>query len=338
MNESVNSSPDGVDEHPFDRLTPSFILDALEARGLACDGRLLALNSYENRVYQAGVDDAEPVVVKFYRPGRWSAEQIQEEIDFTCELDELECPVVAPLFDEDDEALFEHDGFFYTIAPRRGGRAPELDDLSNLEVFGRTLGRMHQVGAADDFEYRPVLDAQSFGHESVEFLLAGSMLPAELREAWEVVARQVLDEVDAHMPFVPPSRWIRCHGDCHAGNVLWREHTPWFVDFDDARTAPRIQDLWMLLSGDRDRQQAQLAKLIGGYREFCEFDSSELNLIESLRSLRMLHHSAWLARRWDDPAFPPAFPWFGTQRYWEQQILELKEQLAAMREPPLELL
>lgn len=317
-------------------MTPAFILDALESKGLRPDGRLLALNSYENRVYQAGLDDGEPVIVKFYRPGRWSTEQIEEEIAFTCALDEHECPVVAPLFDDEDEALFHFGGFRFTVSPRRGGRAPELDDLDNLEIFGRTLGRMHQVGASERFECRPALDAQRFGHDSVNYLLEHDFLPGELCEAYEAVSRQVMAEVDQRMALVGPASWIRVHGDCHAGNVLWRDETPWFVDFDDARMAPRVQDLWMLLSGDRDRRQAQLERLLQGYRAFADFDALELVLVEPLRSLRMLYHSAWLARRWDDPAFPPAFPWFGGQRYWEQQILELKEQLAALQEPPLE--
>jgi Ser/Thr protein kinase RdoA (MazF antagonist) len=323
--------------HPFDALTPELLLDALEAKGLQPDGRLLALNSYENRVYQAGIEDAEPVIVKFYRPGRWSTEQIEEELAFTLELAQLENPVVAPWQDAHGESLHHHEGFAFTISPRRGGRAPELDDLDNLEVFGRTLGRMHQVGASQPFRHRPALEAQTFGHDSIDYLRDSDHIPAELRESWHAIAEQVMELVDQQMALVPRSNFIRVHGDCHVGNVLWRDNTPWFVDFDDARMAPRMQDLWMLLSGDRERQQRQLAHLLKGYREFCDFFAIELQLIESLRTLRMLNHSCWIARRWDDPAFPPAFTWFGTPRYWEGQILELKEQLSALHEPPLEL-
>jgi Ser/Thr protein kinase RdoA (MazF antagonist) len=323
--------------HPFDALTPAFLLDALEATGLRPDGRLLALNSYENRVYQVGIEDELPVIVKFYRPGRWSDEQIEEELDFVAELAEQECPVVVPFADAGGERLQACGAFRFTVSPRRGGRAPELDDLDNLEVFCRTLGRMHQVGAARRFRHRPVLSAHTFGHASVDFLLSGDFVPVDLRAPWEAVARQVMEAVDQRMAVVSEDSFIRVHGDCHAGNVLWRDETPWFVDFDDARTAPRMQDLWMLLSGDRERQQQQLARLVSGYREFSDFFAIELHLVEALRSLRMINHSAWIARRWNDPAFPPAFPWFGSGRYWEQQILELKEQLGALSEPPLEL-
>jgi Ser/Thr protein kinase RdoA (MazF antagonist) len=324
-------------DHPFDTLTPGFLLDALDSTGLRTDGRLLALNSYENRVYQAGIEDAEPVVVKFYRPGRWSGEQILEEIDFVCDLADCDSPVVVPWADDDGEFLHLYGEFLFTVSPRRGGRAPELDDLHNLEVFGRTLGRMHQAGSARAFEHRPHLSPVTFGHDSIAYLLEGEFIPHELLPSWTAVAEQVMAVVDERMAAVPAEQYIRVHGDCHVGNVLWRDDTPWFVDFDDARMAPRMQDLWMLLSGDRERQQQQLHHLVRGYREFSNFFASELHLVEPLRTLRMLNHSAWIARRWDDPAFPPAFPWFGTQRYWEQQILSLKEQLAAMQEPALEL-
>jgi Ser/Thr protein kinase RdoA (MazF antagonist) len=321
--------------HPFQTLTPSFIMDAVESQGFRCDCRTLALNSYENRVYQVGIEEGQPLIAKFYRPGRWSDSQIIEEHGFCRELAEHELPVVAPLRNAAGESLFHHDGFRFALYPRQGGHAPEFDNLDNLLILGRLLGRMHRIGAARPFTHRPTLDSQSFGHASVAFL-AARFIPEEYRESYAAVTGQLLQAIDAIMADTGSVRSIRVHGDCHAGNILWRDDAPHFVDFDDARMAPAVQDLWMMLSGDRSRQTAQLEALIGGYREFCDFDPRELRLIEALRALRMLHHSAWLARRWKDPAFPGAFPWFNTVRYWGEQILALREQLAALAEPPLE--
>jgi Ser/Thr protein kinase RdoA (MazF antagonist) len=322
--------------HPFQTLTPSFIMDAVESQGFRCDCRTLALNSYENRVYQVGIEEGQPLIAKFYRPGRWSDAQIVEEHGFCCELAEHELPVVAPLRNAAGESLFHHCGFRFALYPRQGGHAPEFDNLDNLLILGRLLGRMHRIGAVRSFAHRPTLDSTSFGHASVAFISA-HFIPAEYRESYAAVTDQLLQSVDAIMAGTAPARAIRVHGDCHAGNILWRDNAPHFVDFDDARMAPAVQDLWMMLSGDRPRQTAQLDALLEGYREFCDFDPRELRLIEALRALRMLHHSAWLARRWQDPAFPVAFPWFNTVRYWGEQILELREQLAALAEPPLEL-
>ncbi len=322
--------------HPFQILTPSFIMDAVESQGFLCDCRTLALNSYENRVYQVGIEEGEPLIAKFYRPGRWSDAQIVEEHDFCSELAEHELPVVAPLRNATGESLFHHGGFRFALYPRQGGHAPEFDNLDNLLVLGRLLGRMHRIGAVRPFVHRPALDSKSFGHASVAFIVAHS-LPEEYRESYLGVTGQLLEMVDAAVAGAGLIRPIRVHGDCHSGNILWRGDAPHFVDFDDARTAPAVQDLWMMLSGDRPRQTAQLEALLEGYREFFDFDPRELCLIEALRALRMLHHSAWLARRWKDPAFPAAFPWFNTVRYWGEQILALREQLAAIAEPALEL-
>jgi Ser/Thr protein kinase RdoA (MazF antagonist) len=322
--------------HPFQSLTPGFIMDAVESQGFRCDCRTLALNSYENRVYQVGIEEGEPLIAKFYRPGRWNDAQIVEEHDLCRELAEHELPVVAPFRNTAGESLFHHGGFRFALYPRQGGHAPEFDNLDNLLILGRLLGRMHRVGAVRPFAHRPTLDSQSFGHASVAFV-AARFIPEEYRESYAAVTGQLLQAVDAIMTGAGPIRAIRVHGDCHAGNVLWRDDAPHFVDFDDARMAPAVQDLWMMLSGDRSRQTAQLEALLEGYREFCDFDPRELRLIEVLRSLRMLHHSAWLGRRWQDPAFPNAFPWFNTVRYWGEQILALREQLAALSEPPLEL-
>jgi len=322
--------------HPFQRLTPDFVMDATESQGFHCDCRVFSLNSYENRVYQVGVEDGPPLIAKFYRPVRWSDDQIREEHQFCFELAGHELPVVAPWCNAAGDSLFAYEGFRFALYPRQGGHAPEFDNLDNLLILGRMLGRMHRIGQVRPFTYRPVLDSQSFGHASVA-LVSERFVPAEYRESYGAVTSQLLAAVDAIMADAGSVAWIRTHGDCHSGNILWRDGAPHFVDFDDARMAPAVQDLWMMLSGDRPRQLAQLAELAEGYGEFCDFNPRELRLIESLRALRMLHYSAWLARRWEDPMFPRTFPWFNTNQYWGEQILHLREQLALLAEPPLEL-
>jgi Ser/Thr protein kinase RdoA (MazF antagonist) len=316
---------------PYDGLTPDAVLDALDAVGLRGDGRLLALNSYENRVYQVSLEDDSQVVAKFYRPARWSDAQILEEHAFSLELAAREIPVVAPK-QLGGRTLFEHAGFRFAVFPRRGGRTPELEQKEVLEWIGRFLGRIHLVGAAQPFVERPTLDNDSFGEEPREWLLESGMVPKDLEEVWLGVVDEVLDKVE---PYFDDVRNIRLHGDCHAGNILWTPDGPHFVDLDDARMGPAVQDLWMLLAGDRETATRQLRWLLDGYERFHGFDRAELRLIEPLRALRLLHYSYWLARRWEDPAFPAAFPWFGTQRYWQDRILELREQTSAMDEPPL---
>lgn len=323
-------------KHPYQILTPDFIMDAVESQGFRCDCRILALNSYENRVYQVGLEEDRPLIAKFYRPGRWSDQQITEEHDFTLELAGHELPVVAPWRSTSGESLFRYQDFRFALYPQQGGHAPEFDNLDNLLILGRMLGRIHNAGAVKPFVHRPTLDSLSFGHESVT-LIRESFIPAEYRESYTAVTGQLLEIIDGILSTAGPLRQIRTHGDCHSGNILWRDNAPHFVDFDDARLAPAVQDLWMMLSGERSRQIAQLEALLEGYNEFCHFDPAELRLIEVLRTLRMLHYSAWLARRWEDPVFPLTFPWFNTVRYWGEQILELREQLAALAEPPLEL-
>lgn len=325
---------------PYAGLTPDTVLDALASVGVRGDGRLLALNSYENRVYQVWLE-SEPeapssVVTKFYRPGRWTEVQILEEHEFVLELAEREIPVVAPLALEGG-TLHEFGGFLFAVYPRRGGRTPELEDRDTLEWMGRFIGRIHAVGATRPFAQRPALDIESFGREPREWLLAHDFIPGDLREAWKSVVDLALAAVARCYERAGEVRTLRLHGDCHAGNVLWTDDGPHFVDFDDCRTGPAVQDLWMLLSGDRAAMTAQLADVLAGYEDFRDFDYRELHLVEALRTLRLVHYSAWLARRWDDPAFPAAFPWFNTQRYWQDRILELKEQLALMDEPPLRL-
>jgi Ser/Thr protein kinase RdoA (MazF antagonist) len=325
-------------EPPYAGLTPDTVLDALASAGFAGDGRLLGLNSYENRVYQVWLDDPgsgpPSVVAKFYRPARWSDAQILEEHAFTGELAEREIPVVAPLA-SGGRTLWEFGGFRFAVYPRRGGRTPELEDPDTLEWMGRFIGRIHAVGAIRPFAARPALNLETFGREPRDWLLASGFVPPDLLEAWSSVARLALEGAARCYERAGEVRTLRLHGDCHASNVLWTDDGPHFVDFDDCRTGPAMQDLWMLLSGDRASMTRQLSDLLAGYEDFQEFDRRELHLLEALRTLRLIHYSAWLARRWDDPAFPAAFPWFNTQRYWQDRILELKEQLSLMDEAPL---
>ncbi|HEY9099696.1 MAG TPA: serine/threonine protein kinase [Thiobacillus sp.] len=319
---------------PYAALTPDCALDALDSVGLHADGRLLALNSYENRVYQMGVEDADPVVVKFYRPERWSDAAILEEHAYTAELAEREIPVVAPL-QLQDATLHTHAGFRFAVYPKQGGRMPEFDRTGALKWMGRFLGRIHAVGQQAAFVHRPVLDLETFGIASRDFLRSGKWLPPDLVTAWDSVVDHALANVATCYERAGKVEVIRLHGDCHAGNVLWTEDGPHFVDFDDSRTGPAVQDLWMLLSGEREEQQIQINEILSGYEDFAEFDPRELHLIEALRTLRLIHYAAWLARRWNDPAFPAAFPWFNTQLYWQARILELREQIALMDEAPL---
>ena len=319
---------------PYSGLTPDRALDALASVGFAPDGRLLSLASYENRVYQAWMEEGPPLVAKFYRPARWSDAQILEEHAFSLELAEREIPVVAPLA-VGGATLHAFEGFRFAVFPRRGGRAPELEDPKTLEWIGRFVGRIHAVGAARAFRSRPALDIESFGVEPREWLRASNLVPAELLESWTSATALALEGVRRSYGRAGDVKPIRLHGDCHGGNVLWTDAGPHFVDFDDCRSGPAAQDLWMLLSGDRQSMERQLGHVLAGYEDFSAFDPRELLLIEALRTLRLIHYSAWIARRWDDPAFPAAFPWFGTQRYWQDRILELREQIAAMEEGPL---
>lgn len=323
------------DTGDFYALGPETVLDAVEASGLPCDGRLLALNSYENRVYQVGVEDQTPVVAKFYRPERWSDAAISEEHAFSTELAGEEIPVVPPLPDERGNTLRQHQGFRFAIYPRVGGRAPELDLDDTLETMGRLLARIHNIGALSRYQHRPSFDPIALGEDAISHLLSLDRMPPELGPVYEGVARDVMLRVQARFDAAGRLHSLRTHGDCHPGNILWTESGPHFVDLDDSFNGPAVQDLWMLLAGDRGNQTRQLGTLIDGYEQFREFDRRELNLTEALRSLRMLNYSAWLARRWEDPAFPRAFPWFDSARYWEEQILALREQMAAMDEPPL---
>jgi len=314
------------------------VLDAVEELGFETDARIFALNSYENRVYQVGVSDSRFLIVKFYRPGRWSREQIQEEHAFLRELAGLEIPVVPPMEFEGKGSLLQFREFFVAVFPQFIGRPPELDSLDNLLIMGRYIGRIHAAGEQDSFRARETISVERFCVDSREFLLANDFLPVDLVPAYETLSAELVSKVQQRFAEVKNLRTLRIHGDCHPGNVLWRDDVPTFVDFDDSVTGPAIQDLWMMLSGDRNQRQAQLLELVEGYNEFHEFKVRELALVESLRTMRLMHYAAWLARRWSDPAFPLSFPWFNTQHYWSEHILELREQMAALDEPPLELI
>ncbi len=327
--------------HPFDHLTPQAVLDALDAVGQRGDGRLLQLNSYENRVFQVMLEDGGAVVAKFYRPGRWSDAQIAEEHGFAAELAAAEVPVVAPLVLDHGRtlahAMVDGQPFRLAVYPRQAGHGPELDQPETLRWLGRFIGRLHAVGGLRPFEHRRRLDVQTFGHQPLERLLAlDCIAPAQL-DAWRSTCQQALAMVDAAFAAVQVTP-LRLHGDCHPGNILWRDEGdgggPHIVDLDDAVTGAAVQDLWMLLSGDAEAMRGQLAAVLEGYRQFRRFDQRELALIEPLRTLRMVHHSAWLAERWTDPAFPAAFPWFGTPNYWSQQTVQLREQIEVMGSPP----
>jgi Ser/Thr protein kinase RdoA (MazF antagonist) len=338
--------------HPFEALTPDVVLDALDGVGLRGDGRLTALSSYENRVYQVQLEDGRAVVAKFYRPDRWTDAQIQEEHDFAAELMAAEVPVVGPL-KLLDASLHHFGGFSFSVSPRRGGRPPELDDGEVLEWIGRFLARIHTVGAAKHFSSRPRLDVQSFGMEPMQWLLEHDKVPLDVQSAWTKVCQNAIDLVASSSTLTGATGQhglnesditvLRLHGDCHPGNILWTPTDaalaagpgPHFVDLDDARMGPAVQDLWMLLSGDRSQRTRQLGALVDGYEQFREFNRAELALIEPLRTLRLIHYSAWLARRWDDPTFPANFPWFGSSDYWQGQVQMLEEQIEAMQEEPL---
>jgi Ser/Thr protein kinase RdoA (MazF antagonist) len=326
---------------PFSTLGPDEVLGALESVGIACDGRLQALNSFENRVYLVGLDDGSSCVAKFYRPGRWRSEQILEEHRFAHELQEAEIPVVAPQSLRGDSTLAQVDGFRFAVYPRQGGRIPELDNAFHgpamRDRIGQFIARIHNVGARGPFADRPAIDAQTYGHDPIAIIGASGMLPAELAASWLTVAGQCVALVEERMREAGPLRTLRLHGDCHLGNLLWTDDGPHFVDLDDCRSGVAMQDLWMLAdagtarAGQFDHASRELEDLLAGYEKMRELDRREIRLVEPLRTLRMIHYCAWLVQRWDDPAFRVAFPWFDSPKYWQDQILYLREQLDNMQ-------
>ena len=319
----------------FADLQPEDIVSTLVDLGFDCDGRFLALNSYENRVYQIGIEDEGPVVAKFYRPARWSDECIHEEHAFSLDLAAQDIPVVPPMTIDGD--TLKHSGHYrLAVFPCRGGRAPDLDNYELLTQLGRLIARIHLEGASKSFVHRPRIDIDTYGVQSIDYLLDNEFIPEQNCEAYESIVEFVLDGVEACFERAGSTREIRLHGDFHPGNVLVNQDRLHIVDLDDCRHGPAVQDLWMFLSGDKEEQTPQLEALLEGYQSFRRFDPRELHLIEALRSLRIMHYAAWLARRWEDPAFKVAFPWFDSARYWDDHILALREQIALMQEAPLE--
>lgn len=326
--------PESSSPLPYQYLTPDLVIQAVESSFGENDGRVMALNSYENRVYQVGMEDRDPLIAKFYRPGRWSDHQIAEEHTFTQSLADAELPVVTPIANRQGLLLSQWSGFRYAMFPRKGGRAPEPGDRDQLYRIGMLLGRLHAIGKAEDFQYRPTLTIQRTLNEPVEVLLAGQFIPASLVEPFQEIISVIRTKVTASQLAEMPT--IRVQGDCHPGNIIWtRDDGPWLLDFDDCQMAPAVQDLWMLLCGTSDEQEIQLSELLEGYTTFCTFEIKELALIESLRALRMIHYAGWIAMRWEDPTFPRHFPWFGTDAYWQSLIGDLQRQSQRIDEPPL---
>ena len=321
-----------MDALPYADLEPERILDAIESLGLRADGRVLALNSYENRVFRIGLEDGPPRVAKFYRPGRWSDDAILEEHAFAAELRAADLSVVAPLAFA-GATLHHHGGHRFALFPLQGGHAPETGDKEVLRHLGRVIGRMHAVGARTGFVHRGAIGIASHGEGAVDFLLDGEWLPPDLEDNFAALADALLDACDAAWERAGAFATLRLHGDCHPGNILWRDDQAHFVDLDDALAGPAVQDLWML-AGRREDGAAGWRWLLEGYGEFRAFDRAELHLVEALRALRLLHYNAWIARRWRDPAFPAAFPWFDQPRHWESVITQMQEQLAALHEDP----
>lgn len=324
-----------VSSHPYDALTPDIILDAMEEAGFSVSGRLFALNSYENRVYQVGLEEAPPVITKFYRPGRWSEAQIREEHDFTLELKQADIPVVAPLVLASGDTLGRHGEFLFAVFPQRGGQAPDTSVTDTLYRLGQWLGQIHNIGARKAFNHRPGITLLDGIETSNRRLVEGGWIPADLRPAWDSLIPDLQTLCAARVDEAGPVETLRLHGDCHAGNILCREEQMLFVDLDDCRSGPAIQDMWLLLNGDDFERGAQLGELLEGYEMFRDFNRRERHLIEPLRCYRQIAHCAWLAKRWDDPAFPRFFPWFAQPRFWSDQILSLREQLSALQSPAI---
>ena len=322
---------------PYSGLTPDTILAALESCGFQPDGSMLGLNSYENRVYQTGMEDGPPLVAKFYRPERWSDEAILEEHQFSLTLADEEVPVVAPIQDHSGNTLHSYEGYRFSLSPRQGGRWPNLEDPDDLMMVGRLMARIHQIGASHPFAHRPTLDPDEMGRVSAEYLLSNSFIPIELESSYHKITQELQTHIDQQFDTAGRYQQIRLHGDCHMGNILWTDSGPHFVDLDDCRNGPAIQDLWMLLSGEHNEMSMQMSYLREGYEMFRPLNSAEVRLIEPLRTLRIIHYAAWLARRWNDPAFPAAFPWFNTVQYWQDHIATLQNQRVAMENPPLSL-
>ncbi len=324
-------------QEDYSNLTPDTVLNAAASAGFDVDASIIPLNSYENRVYQIGVHESAPVIAKFYRPGRWSNDAILEEHVFSSELAELEIPVINPLRLNNNQTLHTYNGYRFALFPKQGGRSPEIDNMDHLYRIGRFIGRIHAVGSTNNFKHRINIDISNYGYDSVKFIEENNFIPEELYDSYTSTVQIILSKVQTIFEQYGYNQLAmhRIHGDCHTGNILWSDTGPHFVDLDDCLTGPAIQDIWMLLSGDRPEMTSQLSEVLEGYSEFYDFNPSQLVFIESLRALRLLHYSSWLAKRWNDPAFPHNFPWFNTVKYWQDQILILREQISLLDEEPL---
>ena len=321
--------------HPFSALHPDFILDSIESKGFKVDARILELNSYENRVFQIGIENSEPIIAKFYRPDRWNQDQVQEEHDFLLELASNEISVVAPIRLE-GTTQFQAGKFIVALFERSGGRTPQIESESSLEILGRTLSQIHNVGAEKSFAYRPSINIDDYGKSSRRWLLEAEVIPINLEKQYEKVSNILISRIEEKFS-TQEVKNIRIHADCHLGNILWRAQRPHFVDFDDSRNGPVIQDLWMFLSGNLSEKSRQMTNIIRGYMDFRDFNFGEVALIESLRALRIMRHSAWIGRRWEDPAFPRAFPFFNTEKFWVEHIHQLSEQIETIEGPSISL-
>lgn len=339
MNENTKTviSENTKEAQDYSNLTPDTVLNAVATLGFDVDASIIPLNSYENRVYQIGIHESAPIITKFYRPGRWTNEAIMEEHSFAQDLVNLEIPVVAPSVDSNGDTLHQHNGYRFSVFPKQGGRSPETDNMDHLYRIGRFIGRIHAVGATKPFKYRSQISIQSHGHNAYAFLINNNFIPAELLDSYSSTVVIILQKIETifNQYNYNGTTQLRIHGDCHIGNILWSDSGPHFVDLDDCITGLAAQDIWMLLSGERAEMTTQLSEILDGYSEFYDFNAQELVFIESLRSLRILHYSAWLAKRWTDPAFPHNFPWFNSVKYWQDQILILREQIALLDEEPL---
>ncbi len=318
----------------YSQLGPDTIVNAVDSIGYISDRRVLALNSYENRVYQVGIEDELPIIAKFYRPARWTDAMIKEEHQFTLELAEADLPVVAPLL-IDNETIFTYEGYRFSLYPRFGGYSPELDNPDHLLQLGRILGQLHNIGETKPFIERPTISIEDFAIKPIKFITENNFIPRDLELAYSTLTDDLIIRINHCFEKAGNYKSLRLHGDCHQGNILTRDDNFYIVDFDDSRTGPAIQDIWMFLSGDREYMTARLNDFMEGYTEFRDFSARELHLVEALRTLRLIHYASWLAHRWEDPAFPIAFPFFNTQNYWEEHILSLREQASLMEEPPL---
>lgn len=324
--------------HPdYSHLTPDMVIAAVESLGFWSDARIFPLNSYENRVYQVGIEESEPMIAKFYRPSRWSDAAILEEHAFSQQLADLELPAVTPWRTPEGQTLHQYSGYRFALYRRQGGQAPEQDDFDQLLWLGRLLGRFHQAAQTTLFQSRPTLSVHRMIREPADFILQSEFLPPYLKDRYQQITTALEQRCQQAFDTVTPDI-LRCHGDCHIGNILWHRDTgPWFVDFDDCVNAPAVQDLWMLLAGSRIEQRTQFSELLDGYEEFFDFNRRELQLIEPLRSMRMVYYAGWLARRWDDPAFPANFTWFNDAHYWQSHVNSLHEQLMLLDEEPFQL-